>query len=111
MVAWMITLGYLAIGYFLGRKAFVRILGDANRTYKITNDGLSWWTTEFTQAFWVAIMLFTLWPTTLPIISLIRPTPSEKTAKLEQQKRNLEKELRRLELEYDLDFRKDKWNA
>lgn len=111
MVAWTVTLIYLAIGYFLGRKAFVRILGDSPRKNKSTGGLYNFWTPEFTGAFWTAISLLILWPVSLPVSTMFRDTPTEQNAKLAKQKQQLEQELRRLELKYDLDFRKEKWNA
>lgn len=101
MLALAIVIGYFVIGSLFARSSFNRALGNAKRTYKPSYSDTAYWTPEFTNAFWLAITNFLVWPTVAPFqFFIMGPTPHEQ--RLENEKKEKELATRFKELERDV---------
>jgi hypothetical protein len=109
----MLTAGiiaaYLLIGLCLGRRVFVAALGDSKRIRdRNTYSSYTYWTSEYTTAFWWTLLAIPFWPVIFPVRLVFADTPHEKTVKRQAELKRLSDEVGALEKKYDLKFNSEK---
>lgn len=106
---WLLyILAYLAVGMVAGRVMFVKELGDSPRTE--TRFGNTRETRDYSTAQSAGFVTALGWPLIAPLAIIFHfvtaPTGHEKRLAKQKELKELESEIKRLEKEYGLDFRK-----